>query len=305
MGSRERVRELAADGLSDKEIAGLTGLSRPAVRSYRAEAGILRCPPTSSRTRAETVAKVAELLKAGLKRAEVAETLGISPGTVREYKRAAGLTRPGMRCDGGREAAVELARQGLAVSEIAARLGRRPCTVWKALDEAGVKVVSVSEANRAKVAELAAKGLTDTGIAEATGLCTGTIIKHRHAAGIRYRDRSGGRKMEAMELSGQGLSDAEVAARLALKESTVGSYRYMAPSAFPSAGTPDGLRPESRVRQRPASIRVEEVAGLVREGLDDPEIAARTGLSLSSVRFYRRRAGLGRNGGRGSRREPS
>lgn len=304
MGNRERVRELAAEGLSDKEIAGLTGLSRPAVRSYRAEAGILRCPPTSSRTRAETVAKVAELLKAGLKRAEVAEALGISPGTVREYKRAAGLTRPGMRCDGGRETAVELARQGLTVSEIASRLHRCPSAVAKALDEAGVEVASVGEANRAKVAELAAKGLTDTEITEATGLALATVVNHRRAAGIRYRDRSGSRMREAAELSGQGLSAAEVAARLGLKESTVGSYRYMAPSAFPSAGTPDGLRPESRVRQKPASIRVEEVAGLVREGLDDPEVAARTGLSLGSVVFYRRKAGLGRNGGRGSRREP-
>lgn len=306
MGSRDKVRELAAEGLSDKKIAERTGLSRPAVRSYRAAAGILRCPAKSPRTRAETVAMVAELFGAGLKRAEVAEALGISPGTVREYKRFAGLTRrrPTMSEDGGRETAIELARQGVAVSEIAARLGRSPCTVWNVLREAGVRMASVAEVNREKVAELAAKGLTDTEISEATGLCPATVLKHRHAAGIRYRDRSGGRIMVALDLLRNGVPTAEVAARLGLKKSTVIQYRYLYRDRLGGAGECDPFAPTPARPKKSPRARVEEVAGLVREGLDDPEVAARTGLSLSSVMAYRRRAGLVRNGGRGSRREP-
>lgn len=322
LSRRRAVLDLHGRGFGVDDSAIRLGVSAKAVARHLREAGVAsvtaKVPETaqtgdavrrrSGRTHEETVALVGKLAREGMPNAEIAAEVGLSPKSIRQYRHLAGVVLHEYRHLGEAETAEIplLVGKGLTDVEIAARFGCSVATVKRHRQRAGLPsnhILGKARKTRSMVAGLAAKGRTDTEIIEATGLHPGTVIKHRLAAGIRYRDRSGGRIRKALDLLSAGVSAAEVAARLGLKESTVNGYKSLYRGR--QEGTVGVYMPtEARVRRRSASDRVEEVAALVRDGLDDLEVASRTGLSLSSVRVYRGKAGLGRNGGRGCRRKP-
>lgn len=249
-GRLPEVAALVREGLVDKEVAARTGLSLATVQIYRRKAGLERRLPerdagrpgkkataTADRTKAKTVELVGKLALGGMPDAEIAERLGLSRGSMRQYRHLAGVVDK-ERCLGPAKVAEipVLAREGLTDGEIAARFGCHSRTVSEHRRSAGILRNQRSGETRAMVARLAKDGKSDAEIAGLLGLAAGTVRKYRIKAGVLRQVRIDGGRTEnrvvlppkvvkVMEMAARGLSDKEIAKLLEVSPKTVSVYR--------------------------------------------------------------------------------
>lgn len=119
------IMSMAAAGKTNSEIAEATGLSYEAIRLFRIEHGISQDPRKRRRfasrldAHAETIR---QMLADGANYVEIAEALGVWPGTVRRYCAKRGYAAPEIPAE-TREKVLDLARAGESWRVIAQESG--------------------------------------------------------------------------------------------------------------------------------------------------------------------------------------
>jgi len=231
-----------------------------------------------------------ELYEQGMTDRQIAEVLGIGPGSVWYWRKMSGLPpvvqeRPEPPRFG------ELWKQGLTDQEIAETTGRSQRTVqkWrynnhlKANQKEPTLNLDLAERRR-KMRELYDQGMTDRQIAEATGMAEKTIAKYRKAQGLPPHMRERKCKIDterARKLWEQGKTDPEIASALGVSKGCVWHWRNTAGIASVD------------YRTRPKGTDWEETGRrMLENGATDREIAEAVGRTVSTICCWRKRRGL-------------
>jgi len=193
------IKKLHAQGLSDSEIAGLTGLTRTGVRYRRLK---LNLRPNDKKGRRQKVSdrELIRLHSRGLTDGEMAEATGYSKDHLAVRRRKLGL-KPNIR-KRGRESKVDrdavrcLHYRGLTTAEIADKLGCCPDTVRKVrqelnlVDDAKTHSEKISRGKKLDnsyiemIRDLNQAGFNDPEIAGILGISQTTVRKYRIKMGL-------------------------------------------------------------------------------------------------------------------------
>lgn len=174
-----RVRAYVEAGLSRREIAVELGQSYDLVCDRLRRCGIEVESEVVLKSRARN-AEVARLFKQGYGWAEIGRRLGIGADTARDHGATQGLTRTVRGRGPDRERQLkELVDAGLTVPEIAAKLGKKKTTIYKALSELGLHAAlarpPLTQEQIKMIDRLHKAGLSHRTIASKTGTTLGTV----------------------------------------------------------------------------------------------------------------------------------
>ena len=230
-----------------------------------------------------------ELYDKGMTDREIANVLGIGPGSVWYWRKMNGL--PPVKKQAEPPHFGELYDQGMADLEIAKRSGvpKRTVQSWRyknKLKPNPKNYVPSQELleRRKKLRELYDRGLNDREIAAATGISEKTAAKFRLDSGLPPHPRE--RKhcfdtKQARELWEQGMTDPEIAQALGVRKATIWHWRSRA-----------GLTCAD-YRKRPKGTDWEETGRrMLENGATDREIAEAVGRSVATICIWRKRRGL-------------
>ena len=230
-----------------------------------------------------------ELYDKGMTDREIANVLGIGPGSVWYWRKMNGL--PPVAKNVAPPDFAALWKQGLTDEEIAERSGvsRRTVQTWRyknKLKPNPKNYVPSQELleRRKKLRELYDRGLNDREIAAATGISEKTAAKFRMENGLPPHPRE--RKhcfdtKQAREFWEQGMTDPEIAQALGVRKATIWHWRSRA-----------GLTCAD-YRKRPKGTDWEETGRrMLENGATDREIAEAVGRSVATVCSWRKRRGL-------------
>ena len=230
-----------------------------------------------------------ELYEKGMTDREIANVLGIGPGSVWYWRKMNGL--PPVAKNAEPPDFNALWKQGLTDQEIAERSGksRRTVQTWRYKNHLKANPKSYEpnrmlEERRRKMRELYDRGLNDREIAAATGISEKTAAKFRMDSGLPPHPRE--RKhcfdtKQARELWEQGMTDPEIAQALGVRKATIWHWRSRA-----------GLTCAD-YRKRPKGTDWEETGRrMLENGATDREIAEAVGRSVATVCSWRKRRGL-------------
>ncbi len=230
-----------------------------------------------------------ELYNQGKTDRQIAEVLGIGPGSVWYWRKMNGLPPVKKQAEPPRFG--ELYDQGMTDEEIAKRSGvsKRTVQSWRyknKLKPNPKNYVPSQELleRRKKLRELYDRGLNDREIAAATGISEKTAAKFRLDNGLPPHPRERSRKFDtvkARKLREQGLTDREIAEQLGVSKAAIWHWRRTA-----------GITSVD-YRKRPKGINWEETGRrMLKEGATDREIAQAVGRSVATVCSWRKRRGL-------------
>ena len=230
-----------------------------------------------------------ELYDKGMTDREIANVLGIGPGSVWYWRKLLGLPPVAKNAEPPRFG--ELWKQGLTDEEIAARSGvsRRTVQTWRYKNHLKANPKSYEpnrmlEERRRKMRELYDRGLNDREIAAATGISEKTAAKFRQSNGLPPHPRERSRKFDtvkARKLREQGLTDREIAEQLGVSKAAIWHWRRTA-----------GITSVD-YRKMPKGTDWEEVGRrMLEKGATDREIAQAVGRSVATVCCWRKRRGL-------------
>lgn len=231
-----------------------------------------------------------ELYEQGMSDRQIAEALGIGPGSVWYWRKMNGLPpvaqeRPEPPRFG------ELYNKGMTDREIAETTGqsKRKVQTWryknhlKANQKEPTLNLDLAERHR-KMRELYDRGMNDVQIAEATGMAEKTIAKYRKAQGLPPHMRERKCKIDterARKLWEQGKTDPEIASALGVSKGCVWHWRNTAGIASVD------------YRTRPKGTDWEETGRrMLENGATDREIAEAVGRTVSTICCWRKRRGL-------------
>ena len=128
-----RIRELAAEGLSQSTIADFLGVSRERIRQICDRDGIETVSGKADWDRRE---KLAQFSGAKMSAKEAAALAGYAPGSASDVFRRAGITPPTRETNAERYR--ECAEAGMTLTETARHLGHSVQTVWNEAKRCGI-----------------------------------------------------------------------------------------------------------------------------------------------------------------------
>lgn len=128
----DRIRELAADGLSQSTIADILGVSRARIRQICNRDGIETLPGGPDWDRRE---KLAQFSGTKMSAKEAAVLAGYAPGSASDVFRRAGITPP--KRETNVERYRECAEAGMTLTETARHLGHSVQAVWNEAKRCG------------------------------------------------------------------------------------------------------------------------------------------------------------------------
>ena len=184
----EEALQMIREGISGAEVAKRIGVSQTTVSNWRNAAGLSgkrggrakNTPHHSTRPHDPGIKEEAlQMIRDGITGVEVAKRLGVHKGTVRKWRKAAGLTGNSGQTPGGgtsplKEEGLQMIRDGISGAEVARRLGVHRGTVsnWrKSADLSGVdgrEYHSVEQENN--VIDLLRDGKSQAEISRTTGI---------------------------------------------------------------------------------------------------------------------------------------
>lgn len=185
----EKLIELYNQGLNDKEIAKVFGVTRNAVRKRRDQLGSKSMYREKENERIiKKNEKIKELYNNGLDNMEIAKELNLNVSTVSKD-----LVELGLKTNRGykrisREEVKRLLEQGLSDQEIAEKLGYRRTTIYgiRCILRIGINPATYKKAKKlqGKIRELVENGLTDREIGETLHYSSSHIGKIRRTLGL-------------------------------------------------------------------------------------------------------------------------
>lgn len=197
------------------------------------------------------------LHEAGVRRAEIARRLGVSPSAVtRALSRAGVSPTRARRIDHDRVR--EMHAAGARDATIAAALGVSLSAVCKARQRSGLPVYRQPAVDHEAVCSLHARGLSDRSIASALGVSESVVLRVRRRLDLPAHER--GRRVDGLWVRAwldAGLSVIDIATRLGVTRQAVVAvierrgWERRTPTAAYIAGACDakGLRPPlTRIR---------------------------------------------------------
>lgn len=230
-----------------------------------------------------------ELYDQGMTDREIANVLGIGPGSVWYWRKMNGLPPVKKQAEPPRFG--ELWKQGLTDEEIAEQTGesQRKVQHWRyknrlqANRKQAEPYVGIAERRR-KLRELYDRGMTDREIAEETGLSEKTAAKFRKDNGLppHKKERSVSFDTEkALQLWKKGKTDPEIGEALGVSKACIWHWRHR-----------EGLH-SAEHRTRPRKTSWEETGRrMLENGATDREIAQAVGRTVATVCGWRRRRAL-------------
>ena len=292
----ETLRRLVGEGLTFREIAARTRVSYSTARQRIRALGLVS-PAITPRVRKVDDATLLALCEAGLGNRDIAARTGMTVSAVRsrlDRLRGRGIAVPEPAGPGPTpwrrmtdEELLALVGGGVRASEIAARVGVSPASVWARLRALRACALLPARPRRRVSDEefraLVLEGLTRRQIAARTGLDYSTVRARLGALGLVTPslppDRRRTPSAELLALRQAGLSNTEIAARTGMSVPAVRQRLRLLRRKGATVPPLPGPGPNARPR-----VSDDERVPLAQAGLRPAEIAARVGIGPSSLR---------------------
>jgi DNA-binding CsgD family transcriptional regulator/transcriptional regulator with XRE-family HTH domain len=222
----DELKRLYSNGLSDKQIGSVFGVSNKTILNHRKSLGLSKCKKWGSST--SKIEKFKKLHSEGLNDKEIANVLGLCRDTARKIRHELGLPSQALgRKHFDIEKLKHLFAEGFSDKEIGTVFGVSAYTVYERRRDLGLsrrkQQTSLDNINVDEFKKLYSEGMNDKKIGKVLGVHCERVKEIRNQLGLSQNQTRSHEKKR--ELYDAGMSDGQIARTIKGSKQKVAAWR--------------------------------------------------------------------------------